>query len=309
MLQLLGVAGGVSSAELFGAWRAFFEALAGTGTVVLVFQDVHWADSGTLDFIDHLVEWSREFPIFIVSLARPEILEERPEWGSARRSFTSAVPGADRRGGDARAPQGPRAGASGADRQSIVSQAEGVPLFAVEIIRMLDQHRRARTERGRDVPPPRRRRRDRRARDAHGADRRPARCARAGDRALLLDAAVLGQSFTPEGLAAVSGRSVAEIEPRLKALTRRELLRHVVDERSPERGPVRVRPGTRPGDRLQHPREEGPPDPPPRGGALVRDARRAGAGRRARRPLPRRPLARARRARRRMRSPRRQDSR
>ena len=58
----------------------------------------------------------------------------------------------------------------------------------------------------------------------------------AADRALLLDAAVLGQSFTPEGLAAVSGRSVAEIEPRLKALTRRELLRHVVDERSPERG-------------------------------------------------------------------------
>ena len=56
---------------------------------MLVFQDVHWADHGTLDFIDHLVEWSREFPVLIVSLSRPEILDERPEWGAARRSFTT----------------------------------------------------------------------------------------------------------------------------------------------------------------------------------------------------------------------------
>ena len=57
--------------ELFGAWRTFFERIAGTGTVVLVFEDLHWADAGLLDFIDHLLEWSRDVPILIVTLARP----------------------------------------------------------------------------------------------------------------------------------------------------------------------------------------------------------------------------------------------
>jgi len=54
--------------------------------------------------------------------------------------------------------------------------------------------------------------------------------------ALVHDAAVLGQSFTIAGLAAVSGTDAAELEPRLKALTRRELLVQTVDPRSPERG-------------------------------------------------------------------------
>ncbi len=236
MLQLLGVGGGVSSTELFGAWRAFFEALSATGTVVLVFQDVHWADRGTLDFVDHLVEWSREFPIFIVTLSRPEILEERPEWAAVRRSFTSMYlePIGEIAMRDlllGLVPLLPEP-----TIKSIVSQAEGVPLFAVEIIRMLvntDELQRnadgTYTLRG----------------DVAEVSVPETLTALIGarldaleplDRALLLDAAVLGQSFTPEGLAAVSGRPLAEIEPRMKALARRELLRHVADERSPERG-------------------------------------------------------------------------
>jgi class 3 adenylate cyclase/tetratricopeptide (TPR) repeat protein len=236
MLQLLGVAGGVSSAELFGAWRAFFESLSQRGTVVLVFQDVHWADSGTLDFIDHLVEWSREFPIYILSLARPEILEERPEWGAARRSFTTVYLEPISEASMRELLTGLVPDLPETTVKSIVSQAEGVPLFAVEIIRML-------INTGQLVP----------AEDGtfhFSGDVAEIAVPEtltaligarldaldAGDRALLLDAAVLGQSFTPEGLAAVSGRSAAEIEPRLRALTRRELLRLVVDERSPERG-------------------------------------------------------------------------
>ena len=57
-----------------------------------------------------------------------------------------------------------------------------------------------------------------------------------GDRALLLDAAVLGQSFTPTGLSAVSGVDQASLEPRLRSLVRREVLAFVSDPRSPERG-------------------------------------------------------------------------
>jgi class 3 adenylate cyclase/tetratricopeptide (TPR) repeat protein len=235
-LQLLGVGGGVSSTELFGAWRAFFEALSATGTVILVFQDVHWADHGTLEFIDHLVEWSREFPIFILTLARPEILDERPEWGAARRSFNTMFLEPI---GDAAMRElllGLVPGLPEPTIKAIVAQAEGVPLFAVEIIRMLVTTGELQpTEDGTYVL----------RGDVSEVAVPETLTALIGarldaldpqDRALILDAAVLGTSFTPEGLAAVSGRPVGEVEPRLKALTRRELLRHVADERSPERG-------------------------------------------------------------------------
>ena len=74
---------------LFGAWRTFFERISEQGTVTLVFEDMHFADTGLLDFIDHLLEWSRGRPIYIVTLARPELLERRPDWGAGKRSFTS----------------------------------------------------------------------------------------------------------------------------------------------------------------------------------------------------------------------------
>ena len=55
----------------------------------MVFEDIHWADSALLDFIEYLVEWSRDRPIFVVTLARPELAERRPDWGAGTRSFTS----------------------------------------------------------------------------------------------------------------------------------------------------------------------------------------------------------------------------
>ena len=89
LLALLGVGtaptGG--SEGLFSAWRTFFERLAAEQVVALVFEDLHWADSGTLDFIDHVLEWSRNVPILIITLARPELLEGRPDWGAGRRNF------------------------------------------------------------------------------------------------------------------------------------------------------------------------------------------------------------------------------
>ena len=49
----------LATEELFGAWRTFFERLAKSGPVVMVFEDFHHADTGLVDFVDHLVEWSR----------------------------------------------------------------------------------------------------------------------------------------------------------------------------------------------------------------------------------------------------------
>jgi hypothetical protein len=50
-------------ADLFSGWRLFFERMAGTDPVVLVFEDLQWADSGLLDFVDYLLEWSAEYPM------------------------------------------------------------------------------------------------------------------------------------------------------------------------------------------------------------------------------------------------------
>ena len=83
---LVGLAGasGSSSADAFGAWRLFFESLAEQRPVVLVFEDLHWADDGLLDFVDYLVDWAGGVPLLVVCSARPELLERRPAWGGGK---------------------------------------------------------------------------------------------------------------------------------------------------------------------------------------------------------------------------------
>jgi class 3 adenylate cyclase len=70
--------------ESFAAWRRFFEGLAELDPLVVVFEDLHWADEGLLDFIDHLVEWAGAVPILVVATARPELLTRRPGWGGGK---------------------------------------------------------------------------------------------------------------------------------------------------------------------------------------------------------------------------------
>ena len=76
--------GGDRPEETFAAWRTFFEALAQQQPLVLVFEDVHWADDGLLDFIDYLIEWASEAPLLVICSARPELLERRPGWGGGK---------------------------------------------------------------------------------------------------------------------------------------------------------------------------------------------------------------------------------
>jgi DNA-binding SARP family transcriptional activator len=70
--------------EAFAAWRRFLEALAQRRPLVLIFEDLHWADDGLLDFIDSLVEWIRSAPLLVVTTARPELLERRPHWAGGK---------------------------------------------------------------------------------------------------------------------------------------------------------------------------------------------------------------------------------
>ena len=235
LLALLGFETGVDPQELFGSWRTFFERLAQTNPVVMVFEDFHFADSGLLDFVDHMLEWSRSSPITIVTLARPELLDKRPNWGAGKRSFTSIyleplssdemralltglVPGLPEKA-----------------MATIVGRADGIPLYAVETVRMLladgrlvldgDAYRA--TGELDDIAVPE-------TLTALIAARLDA--LDAADRSLIADASVLGQSFSPAALAALAGMEPAALEPRLAGLAQRELLRREADPRSPERG-------------------------------------------------------------------------
>jgi class 3 adenylate cyclase/tetratricopeptide (TPR) repeat protein len=236
LLALLGLdIGAVAAEQLFAAWRAFFERLAATGIVVLVFEDLQWADPGLLDFIDAILEWSQSFPIYILALARPELLDRRPDWGAGKRSFTSLFLEPLPESAMRELLTGLVPGLPDDAVRAIVVRADGVPLYAVETVRMLLAEGRL-TLQG----------------DAYHlvgdlatvavpvtltaliASRLDALSPH--DRAVLCDAAVLGQSFTLDAIAAVSGIPEPDLEPRLRALVRRELLVVQADPRSPERG-------------------------------------------------------------------------
>ncbi len=236
LAQLLGIAetdtGG--SEELFAAWRTFFERVAGEGTVVMVFEDLHWADAGQLDFIDHMLEWSRGYAIYIITLSRPELLDRRPTWGAGQRNFTSlaleALPDEVIR--EILSSLVP--GLPAQSVEQIVARAEGIPLYAVETVRMLLQDGRLELQDGAYRPTG-----DLSAL-AVPATLQALIAARmdsldATDRSLLQYASILGQTFTVGALAAVTGQS-DDLEARLRTLVKRELLVLEMDPKSPERG-------------------------------------------------------------------------
>ncbi|HEY7937294.1 MAG TPA: adenylate/guanylate cyclase domain-containing protein [Candidatus Limnocylindrales bacterium] len=237
LLTLLGLAPAPAGGRdvLFAAWRIFFERVAERGTTVLLFEDLQWADTGLLDFIEYLLEWSRTSPILVVALARPELFERRPDWGADVRNLTRLAlepltDDAMRQLLDGFVPGLPRHAI-----ELILARADGMPLYAVETVRALVADGRLVRE---------------------GVIYRPAGALgelaipetlrsliasrldalEPADRSLVADAAVLGQSFTPAGLGAISGHDVAELEPRLRALVRREIFEVEADPRSPERG-------------------------------------------------------------------------
>jgi class 3 adenylate cyclase len=123
--------------DLFAAWRLFFERLAEVYPTVLMFEDMQWADRSLLDFIEYLLEWSRDHPLYVITLARPELLERRPTWGAGHRNFTSLhlEPLAAEAMQELLAGLVP--GLPEELRAQILARAEGVPLYAVETVRML----------------------------------------------------------------------------------------------------------------------------------------------------------------------------
>src|SRR5215211_8897663 len=218
----------VDRADLFSGWRLFLERLATEDPVILVFEDLQWADSGLLDFIEYLLEWSADFPVFILALGRPELSGMRPQWPSIcldplpteamLELLAGLVPGL---------PQ---------DLASQISdRAEGMPLYAVETLRMLLDRGVLAQEGARyvvtghidDLAVPE-------SLQALLASRLD--CLDAAERALVQDAAVVGQSFTAAGLAALGERAIDEAERLLDGLVAKQVVAFNDDELSPERG-------------------------------------------------------------------------
>ncbi|HSD03947.1 MAG TPA: adenylate/guanylate cyclase domain-containing protein [Gaiellales bacterium] len=221
--------------ELFAAWRLFFERLSEAYPAVLVFEDMQWADASLLDFIEELLDLSRSHPIYVVTLARPELIERRPTWGAGLRNFTSLY----------LEPLAPAAmqdlllglvpGLPAALREQILARAEGIPLYAVETVRMLldrgdlvlegSAYRPVGEIGSLEVPE------TLHALIAARLDGLPGE-----ERSLLQDGAVLGKTFPKAAIAALTGRDEAELEPLLASLVRKEVLGVQADPRSPEHG-------------------------------------------------------------------------
>ncbi len=235
LLTLLGVEASAAPDQLFGAWRTFFESIAQKGTTCLIFEDMHFADAGLLDFVDHMLEWSRELPIYIVTLARPDLIERRQDWGAGKRNFVSMYlePLTDEQMRELL--EGLVPGLPDQAVKTIIARADGIPLYAVETVRTLVAEGRVVLREGVYAP-------EGDLTTLSVPETLAALIAsrldtlEETDRRLIHDAAVLGQSFTAAALSAVAGVAVSEIEPRLGGLVRRELLQRQMDARSPERG-------------------------------------------------------------------------
>jgi class 3 adenylate cyclase/tetratricopeptide (TPR) repeat protein len=206
-----GVADGSGEAP-FWAIRRLFETLAVSQPLVLIFEDIHWAEPTLLDLIEHLADWVRERPILLLCLARPELLEARPAWGGGKINAISLLlaPLSDV---DSRLmleqglldrPLSPEV------RDQITKSAQGVPLFLEQMLAMLDERGPIAST---DVPPV-----------IQSLLAARIELLDDADRSLLEHAAVEGEQFHAGAVAAL-GRVEGSLVPQLSELVRRELIR------------------------------------------------------------------------------------
>jgi class 3 adenylate cyclase/tetratricopeptide (TPR) repeat protein len=233
---LLGVAEpGLGREDLFAGWRLLFEHLSLQDPVVLVFEDMQWADDGLLDFIGELLDWSSQVSIFILTLARPELAGTHHGWPAGIRGATLvALEPLDDAAMiallDGVVEALPRAAA-----RRIVAQAQGVPLYAVETVRALVDRGVLAEEDGRlvlidelgelDVP-------------ASLGSLLAARidALEPAERQLVKAMSVFGGSFPRTTAAALGEVSEDLVDTVLSGLVRKQVLAIRADRLSPDRG-------------------------------------------------------------------------
>jgi class 3 adenylate cyclase/tetratricopeptide (TPR) repeat protein len=193
--------------EAFAAWGRFFEGMAEQRPLVLVFEDLHWADDELLDFVDYLIEWATGVPILIVCTSRPELLERRPAWGGGKLNVTTMslapLSEADTSRLLASLLDGPLLTAQ--TQKDLLARAGGNPLYAEQYAHMLLEGLGSM-----DLPVPE----TVQGIIAARLDRLPQE-----EKALLQDAAVLGKVFWLGGV--LDGRDRHDAEAALHALDRK----------------------------------------------------------------------------------------
>ncbi|MBD0330604.1 MAG: AAA family ATPase [Thermoleophilia bacterium] len=236
LAHLLGLEARAAEREdLFAAWRLYFERLSEHQPAVLVFEDMQWADVSLLEFVEYLLEWSRNHPLYVLTFARPDLMERHPSWGAGKRNFTALTLEPLSVQAMEELLDGFVPGLPDELRTQILVHAEGVPLYAVETVRMLldrglleragERYRPTGPIAALEVPE-----------TLHALLAARIDALEPEERRLLQDASVLGRTFTKQALAELSGTSEEELEPRLAALVRKEVLSLEADPRSPERG-------------------------------------------------------------------------
>jgi class 3 adenylate cyclase/tetratricopeptide (TPR) repeat protein len=212
-------------AESFAAWRAFLEGVATVRPLILIIEDLHWADQAMLDFLEDLVDWSAEAPLLVVCTARPELYERSPGWGGGKRNSAtltlSPLSGED----TARLIAGllDQAVLPAETQALVLERAGGNPLYTEEFIRMLIDRgileRRgpawAVTAVG-DIPVPE----SVQALIAARLDTLPP-----DRKAMLQNASVVGKVFWSGTVAAMGGVDEAAVRDALRELSRKELVR------------------------------------------------------------------------------------
>jgi DNA-binding SARP family transcriptional activator len=217
-------------AAAFSAWRRFLDGIATRHPLVLVLEDMHWADEGLLDFVEHIAASSDGTPAVFLCTARPDLLDRRPFWAAAAPHATTVdlSPLSDE---EIRA----LVGALLEDRslptnlaERLVSRVDGNPLFAEEYVRTLVERgvlRRAHSgwqlDADADDQPPE---------SVHDVIAARIDGLPLDAKSLLQDAAVIGKVFWPGSVAAIGGRSRKASEAQLEHLALRGLVRQ--DERS-----------------------------------------------------------------------------
>jgi class 3 adenylate cyclase/tetratricopeptide (TPR) repeat protein len=233
---LLGVAEPrLGREELFAGWRLFFERLADHDPVVMVFEDMQWADEGLLDFVEHLLEWSAQHPIFMLTFARPELSQRREGWPAGRRGATLLYLEPLEDAAMATLLDTLVEGLPPDARGRVVAQAEGIPLYALETVRALVDRGVLEHREGRlalvgelaelDVP-------------ASLSSLLAARldALEPEERTLVKAMAVFGGSFPRSAAAALSAVPDDQLDAVLASLVRKQVLAVRADRLSPDRG-------------------------------------------------------------------------
>jgi class 3 adenylate cyclase/tetratricopeptide (TPR) repeat protein len=197
--------------EAFAAWRRFLEAVAESGPAVLVFEDLHWADEGILDFVDNLVDWVDGVPLLVTCTARPELLARRPGWGGGKRNATtvSLSPLADDDTASLVLVLLDRPLLDADAQQALVSRAAGNPLYAEEFVRILEAGANVDTSLPDTIQ----------GIVAARLDLLPT-----AEKELLQNAAVLGKVFWSDALASIGGVESWALDDTLRSLERKEFV-------------------------------------------------------------------------------------